>query len=294
MMLSSYNGEKYIEEQIDSILEQKEVVVKLLVRDDGSYDSTPQILERYKRQGLLDYYVGENIGWQRSFMDLTINSPDYDYYAFSDQDDFWKPEKLIEALKVLKTMQAGPKMYTSNVRYWENGIDKGLSMSESIRTDPYHSMLFCESFGCTMLFNKQLMDIVKNNPPKLTVSHDFWFMQVASLFGTIFYDKESYILYRQHGNNQLGYDKFFWEKTKRRFRFYMNLSHYHIRERQAQELLTCYGHLMSPEAREIVSNVAYYRTSFRRFITLLFSRKYTHDNFITNLGLKYRVLLHRI
>lgn len=294
VMLSSYNGEKYIEEQIDTILTQTGVEVHLLVRDDGSTDRTSIILDKYKNEGKLEWYGGKNLGWKASFMNLAVNSPEYDYYAFSDQDDHWKPEKLSSALEVLKTMLQGPSLYMSNVIYWENGVDKGLSLPEKVRTDIYHSLLFCESFGCTMLFNKELMAIIKKAPPKLDVAHDFWFTQVASIFGTIYYDKHSYILYRQHENNQLGYDKFFIEKNKRRLKTYLNIWHNHELDIQAQELLHCYKSLMTKEQEKIVSVVAYYRRSISYYLKLLFSKKYSHDSLATNIGLKFRILIRHI
>lgn len=294
ILMSSYNGEKYIEEQIDSILSQEGVIVKLLVRDDGSKDATPKILERYKQQGKLDYYLGNNRGWRDSFMHLAINSPECDYYAFSDQDDKWLPEKLLRALETLKKMGPGPNLYTSNVRYWENGVDKGLSMPDVIRTDVYHSLLFCESFGCTMLFNRALMDIVKKAPPKISVAHDFWFMQVACILGEVYYDRNSYILYRQHDNNQLGYDKFFLERNKRRIDNYLHLFRFHELDIQAKELINCYGPMMTKENQDIVLKVANYRENLEDYLSLLFSTKYTHDKFLTNLGLKFRIMVRHI
>lgn len=294
VMLSSYNGEKYIEEQIDSILAQSGVEVHLIVRDDGSKDKTPSILERYQKEGALEWYTGENLGWKSSFMHMAVHSPEYEYYAFSDQDDHWLPNKLIIALETLKKMPQGPSLYMSNVIYWENGVDKGLSLPEKVRTDVFHSLLFSESFGCTMLFNSKLMDIVKNHPPKLAVAHDFWFAQVASIFGNIFYDNSSYILYRQHSNNQLGFDKFFIEKNKRRIKSYLNLWNFHELDIQAQELLNCFSSIMSDEQKNIVSVVANYRKDWRKYFQLLFSSKYSHERFLTNLGLKYRVLIRHI
>lgn len=294
VLLSSYNGEKYIDEQINTILDQCDIEVHLLVRDDGSTDGTAAILDKYKRKGKLEWYGGKNMGWKSSFMNLAVNSPEYDYYAFSDQDDHWKPEKLSRALEVIKMMPQGPNLYMSNVIYWENGVDKGLSLPEKVRTDIYHSLLYSESFGCTMLFNKELMDIIKNNPPKIEVAHDFWFAQVASILGNVFYDKNSYILYRQHEKNQLGFDKFFFERNCRRFKFYVNVWKIHELDCQAQELLNCYENLMTEEQKSIISVVAFYRKNITYYLKLLFSRKYTHNRFFTNLGLKFRILIRHI
>lgn len=294
VMMSSYNGEKYIEEQIDSILNQQGVNVRLLIRDDGSTDSTPVILERYKQKGLLDYYVGENIGWCASFMDLAVNSPQSEYYAFSDQDDHWKENKLLVGVECLEAKPTGAKLYMSNVIYWKDGVEKGLSMPMGIRKDLYYTSLFCDAFGCTMVFSKEMMDIVKSNPPKIVVAHDVWFYELAAVLGTLYYDGNSYIQYRQHENNQLGYDKYFWEKLSRRMKTYSRVWKEHNKDLVAKELLRCYSKLMTIDSKRIVSVVANYRTSFRCYLILLFSIRYTHENLLTNLGLKYRILIRHI
>lgn len=294
VMMSSYNGEKYIEEQIDSILNQKGVIVNILVRDDGSTDSTPDILERYKKQGRLDYYIGDNIGWRASFMDLVVNCPESDYYAFSDQDDHWKENKLFVGIEYLEAKSSGPKLYMSNVIYWKNGEEKGLSMPLEIRKDLYYTSLFCDAFGCTMVFNKEIMDIVKANPPKIVVAHDVWFYELAAILGALYYDGYSYIQYRQHENNQLGYDKYFWEKLSRRIKTYSVVWKVHNKDIVSKEILRCYGQLMSEDSIKIISIVANYRTSFKCYLKLLFSKHFAHKNFLTNLGLKYRILIRHI
>lgn len=294
VMMSSFNGEKYIKEQIDTILCQQGVTVSLLVRDDGSTDSTPRILESYKKKGLLDYYIGQNIGWRASFMDLVNKAPQSDYYAFSDQDDHWKENKLCVGINCLKAMPYGPKLYMSNVIYWKDNKEKGLSMPVTIRKDLYYTSLFCDAFGCTMVFNKELMDIVKSNPPRIEVAHDVWFYELAAVLGVLYYDGNSYIQYRQHDNNQLGYDKYFWEKFSRRIKSYSRVWRVHNKDIVSKELLRCYGQYMSEESRKIVSVVANYRTSLNCYLRLLFSKRFSHDNFLTNLGLKYRILIRHI
>ena len=87
ILLSAYNGEKYIEEQLESLVGQQEVAADILVRDDGSSDKTHEILDKWQNKGLLKWYKGENLGFAKSFMDLVQRAGDYEYYAFCDQDD---------------------------------------------------------------------------------------------------------------------------------------------------------------------------------------------------------------
>ena len=80
ILLSTYNGEKYLEEQLESLIKQENVEIDILVRDDGSSDNTHNILNKWQERGLLKWYTGNNKGYAKSFMDLVQNSGDYDYY----------------------------------------------------------------------------------------------------------------------------------------------------------------------------------------------------------------------
>jgi rhamnosyltransferase len=120
VLLSTYNGEAYLREQIDSILAQIDVSVELIIRDDGSKDSTVKIINEYKNQYvnvlILDSY--KNLGPANSFMELLYASGDADYYAFAEQDDIWLPEKLSKAIGIIEHKNidgsSSPVLYASN------------------------------------------------------------------------------------------------------------------------------------------------------------------------------------
>ena len=114
VIMSTYNGEKYLGEQIDSILNQKDLEVTLFVRDDGSSDGTKNILEKYARDnGKIHINFGVNAGVGNSFMNALYSVPDtFDYYAFADQDDIWLENKLFQAVKALQ--ESGKMLYASN------------------------------------------------------------------------------------------------------------------------------------------------------------------------------------
>ena len=94
VLLSTYNGEKFLEEQLRSLQGQIGVDVTVLVRDDGSTDNTHAILDEWSKNGFLSWYTGPNLGPAKSFLDLLCNAPDADYYAFCDQDDVWHKDKV--------------------------------------------------------------------------------------------------------------------------------------------------------------------------------------------------------
>ena len=100
ILMSTYNGEKYLKAQIESLLSQT-IKVEILVRDDGSTDSTQQILDDYAQRGMLKWYSGKNLGSGKSFFDLACKAPDADFYAFADQDDIWENKKVELAVQQL-------------------------------------------------------------------------------------------------------------------------------------------------------------------------------------------------
>lgn len=117
VVMSAYNGSKYIEAQLDSIFQQVGVKVQCYVRDDGSTDDTLQVLKKYaSTSGELIICEGENIGWERSFLLALKDAPQADYYAFADQDDIWFEDKLISGIKMLEKegSKNKPCMYHCN------------------------------------------------------------------------------------------------------------------------------------------------------------------------------------
>lgn len=207
VLMSTYNGEKYLKEQIDSLLRQKEVELLIFVRDDGSTDSTKDILDSYKKQGILDWYDGKNIGPANSFMDLINNAPESEYYAFCDQDDVWLEDKLEIAINRLNQFQDDkPSLYYGNPRIVDSKLKplKILNKKEVIN-DFNSSLIVSDATGCTMVFNKKLKNIVKSKKPEYILMHDGWIHKVCIItHGNLYYDRDVHILYRQHENNVIG------------------------------------------------------------------------------------------
>lgn len=291
VLMSTYNGEDYLREQIDSILSQINVDLYLLVRDDGSKDNTVQILDGYKQKGALDYYVGENIGWKLSFMHLLQNAPDSDFYAFSDQDDHWLPDKLSVAIEKIKGLTDGPQLYVSNTYYWKDEI-KVLTNKIKPDVNAARCLIWCLGPGCTMVFNKELKSIIKEHPiHDSSIPHDYWVQSTAFLFGSIYYDMDSHILYRQHGNNQLGATITTKEIYKLRFKQFRNLRSNRVYENRVKQLLNCYGNSISGEKKELCKKIAFYRLNIKNYFRLLWTCQFNNESIATTIGFKLRVLL---
>jgi glycosyltransferase involved in cell wall biosynthesis len=212
ILLSSYNGEKYIRIQLDSLLAQTYQDFKVLIRDDGSLDKTREILEEYaQRESRITWYGLENLGVVESFFDL-IKRADLtcDYFAFADQDDEWLPEKLEKAIKALQSNgSAEPMLYCSDKIIVDEKLRPlDVQVTREIRKPSFGNALvqgICT--GCTAVWNRKLMEVLTGHMPRRienVVMHDWWLYLTASCLGAIYYDEHAYIRYRQHQSNKIG------------------------------------------------------------------------------------------
>ncbi len=213
--MSTYNGASYIQQQIDSILNQKDVKVSLLIRDDGSKDGTLDIIKSYQEKDKrVKLYTGDNLGACGSFFDLLWSVElHYDYYAFSDQDDVWLEDKLAIAInKIENNNQSGIKVYCSNVTVVDqelNHISDGSCDIDGSFTPSFgNSLLENYVTGCTVVMGQDFLSFVRSYPkPSKQYMHDWWIYKMATGFCTLIYDLDSYMLYRQHDNNTVGLAK---------------------------------------------------------------------------------------
>ena len=294
ILLSTYNGEEYLEEQLRSLLSQRGVETDILVRDDGSTDATHDILDRWQAAGHLTWYAGDNIGWAMSFIHLLSHAHDADYYAFCDQDDIWLPDKLSAATEQLIKAGDTPALYCSNMNYYCDGKDEGIVKPIGQRFNLFTAMVQCLALGCTMVLNKPLASTMKAHPPSSVIAHDFWAYQVASAIGTVYYDDRSFLLYRQHGNNQIGQVRSWREVWRRRLKTLRSISTQHDREQLARQLLACHSAEMSDTNRAIVEKVAHYNDSFLHRLRLAADRRYTMGHLSNDLWLRLRILIGKL
>ncbi len=279
VLLSSFNGEKYLENQLKSIISQRGVDTKILVRDDGSTDDTINILDRYKESGYLDWYTGDNLKPARSFLDLISHTSNSDYFAFCDQDDIWDENKLEIAVNILdKFDPSQPSLYFSNVKV----VDENLVFIEKTSLNPdldlAHSLIHYSAFGCTEVFNQNLVNHIKEYKSDKIESHDNWIYKVClSLDGNVFFDENSYILYRQHSHNFIGINNSFWKTTWNRF-----LTPFKKKDRQrmldAKQIISGYWMKITPANREILNRIVNYRTSLKNKLALLFDKRFKSKN----------------
>lgn len=296
ILMSTFNGEKYLKAQIDSLLSQEEVDVTVIIRDDGSTDLTKSIIKEYIRRFRYKIILieGENIGWKRSFFTLIEYAYkhylNYQYFAFADQDDIWLPDKLSAAVNALNTLAPGPNIYFSNQYFYKSGINYGLVRKKKIITTFKKCLVRNYATGCTMVFNKELLSLAGSHLPSISVAHDYWMFQVAMLCGKVYYDSEAYILYRQHENNQIGCKSSWFDIWKRRINGIKTTFKDHRMENQTKELLQLFGHSMDNDAKCAVSKMSDYRKSIKNRLQLLLDNGYTLDHWSNDLLLKTKIL----
>lgn len=292
IIMSTYNGEKYISEQIESIFSQKECNISLLIRDDGSTDSTVQVIKELSQKYNIKLIQGENLKPAQSFLEALGNSDDnVDYYAFSDQDDVWKENKIITAINAIKEFDR-PILYVSNLTAVDENkkILKDTILPSKISLD-YKDLLIRSShlFGCTMVFNKELRDFVKIYTPKKVIMHDLWLGLIAALKGKIVYDQNSYIYYRQHGNNHVGSQLTFKEKMKNRILLLKGKDRGNIAN-QAEELIEIIklNSDISEELKKYTEIVATYNKSLKNKLKYL---KYVSQKGMTKKQWLFHIIL---
>lgn len=209
ILLSTYNGEQYLREQLNSLLSLDNLeIIKVLIRDDGSQDGTIKILEEFEKNYGFEVIQGKNIGLNNSFFELyRLADRKCEYFATCDQDDVWLKDKITRAISAMgKYSKEQPLLYatTSLVADYElNPI--GLTAIPRKKLGFYNAMTQNLLPGHTQVFNRCVLDILKK--PKLLSIYDWWIYLLVAAMGTVIFEKEPSVVYRQHGNNVVGCEK---------------------------------------------------------------------------------------
>ena len=296
VLISTYNGEKYLSEQIKSLLGQKNVELQIFVRDDGSTDGTTGLLNDYKEQGILDWYQGTNLKSARSFLELLMNAPESEYYAFCDQDDVWNEDKLERAVaaiekKRLSVAKGKPILYCSNYQLVNSELER-LPDNQHVTTTSFSEAIVSSCCtGCTVVFTNELRKLLDRNSPKYIVMHDDWAHKVClAVGGVVIYDNEKTLKYRQHGNNVDGgvhntqskiYGILKRIKTKEC-----------LRSKQLEQILNLYEDVMCESAIKLTRFfVTNYHCGLIGRVRILVSKQYGTPYFRLNRGFFVAVLL---
>ena len=222
VLLCTYNGGKFLAQQLDSIMQQGGVKLAIHVSDDGSQDQTQRILaafrERWGQQ--LSVVQGPEHGHVDNFFSLIFSDIEGDYFAYSDQDDIWDPDKLSRAIKALSPLSDDrPALYCSrSLLIDEYGDHIGLSPLFSKPPAFANALIQNIGGGNTMVMNRKAKELLCAVGPVDIVAHDWWtYILVTGSGGSVVYDQRPSLSYRQHQDNLIGSSTAWSDRFKRFF-----------------------------------------------------------------------------
>ncbi len=224
VLLSTYNGQDFLAEQLDSLLVQEGVKIILHVRNDGSTDKTKDILESYKEkfdQVKIEY--GNNLGAKWSFMELLKNADtNCDYYSFCDQDDVWLPRKTIAGISAIKKLEnetpEAPTLYFSRIQYVDKNLVPTKKTAYQANVSFCNSLIQCSATGCAIIINSVARKTIINKTPSFIMMHDWWCYLVCSTLGCVIYDDNCYLYQRKHLNNLTGHTTSLFRLSEKRIK----------------------------------------------------------------------------
>lgn len=304
IVMATYNGEKYLGEQIDSIMSSTYQDFELFIVDDGSQDTTMEILERYKEQYPDKIHISQNeinMGVTLNFLN-GISKTTSDYVMLCDQDDVWRKDKIARTLKRVKQMEVQfgknvPTTVFTDAYVVDNKLNLIYeSFFRSGRLNPRlidlsHLLMENKLIGCTVMINGALRRVLQNHPlPKRAKFHDSWLGLIAASFGRIGFLNEPTLLYRQHSANIVGNRSFLSYILSRvgnlRKQREALLSNY----MQAAEFANLYHDLFDSKKLELILRFSkLHKERFIRRRIMLIRHRYLKSGIIRNIGLMFIV-----
>ena len=295
ILLSTYNGEKYLREQLDSFAEQTVFQnISVLIRDDGSTDGTVTILQEYEKKYGFCVEYGFNIGTTRSYLWLLEHSDDScDFFAFSDQDDVWLPEKIEkEAAEMQRMDSTRPRLVSTHSEIVNKNLShQGSSIPIKKGVSFFNAMVQNVCPGHTQLLDRKLRDAVrKTAEPSAVLVVDWWVYLIASGLGTVEALPEVTVLHRQHGNNTIGY------ATSPVFQFVTRLRRLHGKTaaamtRQLKAFYRCYGCQIADDYRAELESFLNSLPSLRHRLHYVVSAKIFRQSAMDTMAVKILYVL---
>jgi glycosyltransferase involved in cell wall biosynthesis len=296
--MSTYNGSEYVREQINSILNQKEIDVYLIIRDDGSTDDTLEIIKCFQSScpNIIRIIKGENVGIHKSFAELMAqNITNTDFVAFSDQDDVWDSDKLITAISQM--IKEKSDFYSSASRLVDTKLNYlgGTTANKKLQ-DHYmnsvSSLLSPGTQGCTIVVTNDFFCFLKAKGIPDYYGHDTWITVVAYYLKKCIYDDIPHMSYRQHNKSWTGNRKDKFRQLRREFHFFIQgMNRYRV---LAQDLLNKYELELSDVDRIVISLMSKEKKSFSERLKLITIRHFGKYGLIQNMFFKMFILTGKI
>lgn len=300
ILMCTYNGERFLAKQLDSFLNQTHKNIVLWISDDGSTDRTLDIVKEYQgkfSKNQLKVVKGPGKGSVINFLSILCH-PDLkaDYYAFADQDDIWEKEKISTSLsKGNKFPKDTAVLYGSRTKTVdENGEEMGYSTIFSKAPCFKNALVQSIAGGNTMLMNNTAADIIRKAGPLEVVSHDWWvYMLISGAGGEVIYDDYPSLLYRQHGNNQIGANTS-WSARFKRLGLLLSGSFREWNNTNVNALLKV-KYLLNKENQAILDKFENFRNgSLHHRVVGLWKLGIFRQTFLGNLALAFAIILKKI
>lgn len=206
VLMSTYQGERWLQQQLTSILAQLPPDGRLLIRDDGSTDDSIRIIKETV-DPRIRFEAGTNLGFAASFFRLLESvPPEFNVIMLADQDDVWLPGKISRAFDVLRTCEDFPTLYCSRLRMVDENLNV-IGESPLPPRGPSFQNALCENIvtGCTVALNRAALNLVLRTGDRRRIYfHDWWIYLVVAAFGQVRMDSTPTLLYRQHASNVVG------------------------------------------------------------------------------------------
>ncbi len=298
VLLSTYNGSMFLKEQLDTLYAQTYPHIRILVRDDGSSDSTRTILEGERSRGAIDILEGHgNLGPALSFFELlkSAASTETEYAAFCDQDDVWSPDKIAHAVSALSEIaNSYPAMYCSRVEIVDEHLEH-IGYTEKPRKIGFGNALVENiATGCTIVLNRKAIDLVCGHMPGKVLMHDWWCYLVLSCLGKIVFSESPDIKYRQHGSNTVGIAPNNFFRLGRKLRRFLGRGEGHLwMSEQARSLLNTFGDSILPSRRPLLNKFIWAKSSLSYRLQLALSRDIWRQKLSDDLVLRILIMMNR-
>lgn len=300
ILMATYNSEKFINAQIDSIINQTHADWKLIIRDDGSSDTTTKIIQQYEQKypdKIKLHQAEKNCGAKENFNQL-LKLSNSEYTMFCDHDDFWLPNKIELTFNKMKEIEKNVMNKLPILVFTDKSIaDEKLNIINlsSVKAEKFNAKtiklngLLVQNIasGCTIMINKKLLEIC-GEIPKNAIMHDHYCMLIASIFGIIGYVDTPTMLYRQHLANEIGatpcgYSYFFKKiaekPSKIKERFKKNVT-------QAKSILDKYDNIIPIDKKYLLEEFIKLGNANRlEFIKIIVKNKFYKNGFIRKIGM---------
>lgn len=293
VLISTFNGEKYILDQIESIKNQTYKNIKIYVRDDGSSDDTKKILKNLEDKGDIYYFEGNNIRWGRSFLQLLKISSDGDYWAFCDQDDVWFPEKIEYAVDWLDSQPIDkPYLYHSSYFLVNENLTKkiGEYTKPNYTFDFRRSLTDCLFQGFSMVINGKLREyMLKADIDKIS-SHDWWACLLITQFGDFYFD-ERFTSYHRRLDTSMSGGGF-----KGKLKWFKNVFSNKDSDinNVARQFVETFGDLVDSKDLEIVKLFVFDKYSLSKSLKKAFYPKRWRSTVISEISIRILMLFGKI